>query len=199
LKDGLIAEHHGNSDEMSMLMQLGLVPPAPFVSVPATPAAEIAHRNVTGTAEQKRNLETFTAYNDAMERGDLDAVAGFLADDARNHGRSSGREGVRAVLADIFRTYAFEGDGIKVVKLAAVDDTIVARLHLNYRHTGTSQLPIDGGLLMGKPPTGRMCSVQHIHWLTLHDGLIVEHRACRDDVSRMNQLGLMPPVTEKRA
>jgi hypothetical protein len=41
--------------------------------------------------------------------------------------------------------------------------------------------------------------VQHIHWLTLRDGLIVEHRACRDDVGRMNQLGLMPAITGKRA
>jgi predicted ester cyclase len=60
-------------------------------------------------------------------------------------------------------------------------------------HRGVSRLPIDGGLLVGVAPTGKQFSVQHIHWYTLKDGLIVEHRASRDDVGMMVQLGLIVP------
>jgi hypothetical protein len=60
------------------------------------------------------------------------------------------------------------------------------------RHTGVSRFPIDGGYLLDKPPSGRTFRQRHIHWLTLKDGLIVEHRACRDDVGMAVDLGLLP-------
>ena len=51
-------------------------------------------------------------------------------------------------------------------------------------------------------PTGNQYAVQHIHWFTLRDGLIIEHRANRDDVGMMVQLGLLaaapPPFRHLR-
>ena len=195
LEDGLIARHHSNRDEMSLLMQLGLLKPIPPVSLPAVPATAVEHRHVTGSAEQARNLRVINEYNSAMSRRDLDAALSYFAEDTRNHGRPVGRAGLRTVFTDIFRTYSVEDDGLSAVETIAVDDCVVARLILHHRHTGTSQIPIDGGLLMGKPPTGKSCRIQHIHWYTLRDGLIVEHRASRDDVGMMMQLGLFPDLT----
>jgi predicted ester cyclase len=47
---------------------------------------------------------------------------------------------------------------------------------------------------VGVPPTGKAFKVQHIHWYTLKDGLIIEHRANRDDIGMMQELGLLPAV-----
>jgi len=41
-------------------------------------------------------------------------------------------------------------------------------------HLGVGRLPVNGGLLVGVAPTGKHYSVQHIHWFTLRDGLIIE-------------------------
>lgn len=43
-------------------------------------------------------------------------------------------------------------------------------------------------------PTGKSFSVLHTHWFKLKDGLIVEHRATRDDLGMSRQLGLLPPA-----
>ena len=75
--------------------------------------------------------------------------------------------------------------------LVAVDDAVVIRTTVTATHAGIGRLPVLGGLLVGVPPTGRGFKVQHIHWLTLKDGLFVEHRANRDDVGMMRQLGLL--------
>jgi len=42
---------------------------------------------------------------DAFNRGDMNAAAGFFAEDTRNHGRPVGRAGVLAVLKDIRTTF----------------------------------------------------------------------------------------------
>jgi predicted ester cyclase len=159
----------------------------------------IPHRNVARTAEQARNLEVFAAYNTAFSKRDLDGALSYLAEDAGNHGRAVGRAGFGAVFSDIFRTYTVEDNGVSVERMVAVDDSVVIRFILHHRHTGVSQIPIDGGLLMGKPPSGRSCKIQHIHWYKFRDGLIVDHRASRDDIGMMSQFGLLPAPLANRA
>jgi predicted ester cyclase len=58
-------------------------------------------------------------------------------------------------------------------------------------HRGIGRLPMNGGMLVGVPPTGRHFEVQHIHMLQVRDGKIVEHFASRDDLGMMQQLGLI--------
>ncbi len=41
-------------------------------------------------------------------------------------------------------------------------------------------------------PTGRRFSVDHVHWFRLADGKVAEMWAVRDDLTRLQQLGLMP-------
>jgi predicted ester cyclase len=51
---------------------------------------------------------------------------------------------------------------------------------------------VNGGMLVGVPPTGRHFEVQHIHLMQVRGGKIVEHFANRDDLGMMKQLGLLP-------
>ena len=48
-------------------------------------------------------------------------------------------------------------------------------------------------LLVGVPPTHRHFKADAIHWFKLKDGKIADHYATRDDLSMMQQLGLLPP------
>jgi predicted ester cyclase len=193
VKNGKIAALVARRDDIAMMMQLGLLPRIPLVAEPAylgeTP---VAHRNVAGTPEQERNLAVIRANQRAFACRDVEGVVETYADDARNHGREGGRDRMRLVMEDIFRTFTplTADNGIRGI--VAVDDCVVARFERTLRHTGSSRIPIDGGLLMGVPPTNRVFLQRHTHWWTLKDGLIVAHRACRDDVSPMIEFGLLP-------
>jgi predicted ester cyclase len=193
LKNGLIVEHRANRDDMSMMMQLGLLPAIPLVAEPANVyEAPVEHRNVTGTAEQERNIAVIRAQQEAFVRRDLDCVVSYFADDAHNHGRAGGPERFRMVFGNIFKTYEQLGDDTGIKDIVAVDDCVIARFERTLRHIGAPDIPIDGGLLMGVPPTNKTFTQRHIHWWTLKDGLITSHRACRDDVGMMVELGLLP-------
>lgn len=142
------------------------------------------------TATEERNLAAIRAYVDATNAGDLSATINAFAEDTRNHGRPVGRAGVARVLRDIHAT--FPDEHTTVEEIVAIGDQVVVRLTVSGTHLGVGRLPVNGGLLVGVAPTGKHYSVQHIHWFTLRDGLIIEHRANRDDVGMMVQLGLLP-------
>ena len=142
------------------------------------------------TATEERNLAVIRAYFDASNAGNLDAMINACAEDTRNHGRPVGRAGVALVLRDIHDT--FPDHHWTVEEIAAIGDRVIIRLTASGTHLGVARLPINGGFLLGVAPTGKRYSVQQIHWFTLRDGLIIEHRANRDDVGMMVQLGLLP-------
>jgi steroid delta-isomerase-like uncharacterized protein len=137
-----------------------------------------------------KNAEIVRRLFDVLNTGDVVAAVQFYAPDALNHGRPVGREGFQRVLSDIHAT--FPDQHVAIDDLVAVDNAVVIRTTVTGTHTGVGRLPVNGGLLVGVPPTGRRYKVQHIHWHTLRDGLIVEHRANRDDVGMLQQLGLLP-------
>lgn len=140
--------------------------------------------------EQERNLATVAKFWEAMNRQDVDAAIACFAEDARNHGRPVGRQGVAMVLRDILAT--FPDSRATTENIVAAGDDVIVRGMASGTHLGVGRLPVNGGLLVGVPPTGKSFTVQHIHWFTLRDGLIVEHRANRDDLGMMVQLGLLP-------
>lgn len=193
LKNGLIVEHRANRDDMSMMMQLGLLPAVPLVSEPANLNEErVMHRNVTGTAEQERNIAAIRAQQEAYARRDLESAISYFAEGAHNHGRAGGPAQFRMVFGNIFKTYEQLGDDTGIKDIVAADDCVIARFERTLKHIGAPDIPIDGGLLMGVPPTNKTFTQRHIHWWTLKDGLIMSHRACRDDVGMMVELGLLP-------
>ena len=104
---------------------------------------------------------------------------------------SSYRESPLRVLEDI--RIRFPDAQLSIDRIVAVDDQVIVLQTYSGTHRGIGRLPLNGGLLVGVAPSGRHFSVPHIHWYTLKQGLIVDHRAVRDDVGMMVQLGFIVP------
>lgn len=79
-------------------------------------------------------------------------------------------------------TAGFPDNRHEVEEVIAEGDTVVLRCTL----TGTQE-----GEFMGIPPTGRRIEVNEIHIYRLEGGKAVEHRAGRDDLGAMRQLGVI--------
>ena len=153
-------------------------------------APEVPRSEVEKNALAKHNEALVRKQSDVQNTGDVAATAQFFAENTRNHGVAVGRRGVLRVLTDIFVTFPdFRSD---IIDLAAIGDDVIARRIDAGTHRGTANIPFNGGLLVGVPPTGKRFKVQSIHWLTFKDGLIIEHRASRDDIGMMQQLSLLP-------
>ena len=178
-----------NRRKMLALVGLAALPKA-IQAQSATGAQE--HDEIEHADLAARNAETIRRHHAVMNSGDVAAAAQFFAVDTRNHGVPVGRVGVLHVLTDIYAT--FPDWRMEIEDLAAIDDDVVVRMIVTGTHKGVGKIPVNGGLLVGVPPTQKSFKVQHIHWYTLKDNLIVEHRACRDDVGMMQELGLLPAV-----
>jgi steroid delta-isomerase-like uncharacterized protein len=161
-------------------------------SARAEPIDEATSTNIEPTELAARNADAIRRHHAALNSGDVAVAAAFFAEDTRNHGAPVGRKGVLRVLTDIYET--FPDWRMDIQNLAAIGDDVVVRVIVTGTHKGVGKIPVNGGLLVGVPPTGKSFKVQHIHWYTLKDGLIVEHRANRDDVGMMQELGLLPAV-----
>lgn len=79
-------------------------------------------------------------------------------------------------------TAAFPDNRHEVEEVIAEGDRVVLRCTLSGTHEGP---------FMGIPPTGRNIEVNEIHIYLLKDGKAVEHRAGRDDLGAMRQLGVI--------
>jgi predicted ester cyclase len=141
--------------------------------------------------EEDRNLKVVKAYWEAFNRGDMPAALTFWSDPVLNLGREVPRTFIGKIFEDI-RTRTPDIH-FAVEEIVAVNANVIVRGEYSGTHLGIAQLPIDGGMLVGVPPTGKKFTVQHIHWFKLKQGLIAEHRATRDDLGMMVQLGLITP------
>ncbi len=164
-------------------------------SLPAQDASAPEPRK-TDSAEGvvERNKSVVRDFQNQMDKGDVQAALLNFAEDAENHGRRVNKQIFRLILEDISRTFP-DSKG-EIVDIVAEGDSVVTRTKVSGTHKGTGKLPVNGGLLVGVPPTGKHYEVQHIHWFKLRDGKIIAHWANRDDVGMMQQLGLLP--TPKR-
>jgi len=136
------------------------------------------------------NLAIIRRHHDALNRGDITAAVEISAEDCLNHGRPAGRQRVEAVLRDIYTT--FPDQKFEILDAIGVGDDVVVRVIASGTHSGVSRLPVNGALLMGVEPTGRSYKVQHIHWYRMKDGQVQDHRANRDDLGMLQQLGILP-------
>jgi predicted ester cyclase len=144
------------------------------------------------TAREVRNAARIRAHHDAINRGDVAEAAGFYAERFTNNGNAIDRARLQAIIADNAAT--FPDWTMRIDRLVARGDDVVALITVTGTHRGTSRRPVNGGTYLNVPPTGRRFSVLHTHWFTLKDDLIVEHRATRDDLGMARQLGLLPPA-----
>jgi predicted ester cyclase len=155
----------------------------------AVSTAILAQAQEAALTEEDRNLKVVKGFWEAFNRGDVPAAVAFWADPVRN----AGREVPRAFIGKIFEDIRTRTPDVHftVEEMVGVKENVIVRGEYSGTHLGIAQLPIDGGLLVGVAPTGKKFVVQHIHWFKLKNGLIADHRATRDDLSMMIQLGLI--------
>jgi len=82
-----------------------------------------------------------------------------------------------------FRT-AFPDWREEVVALVAEEGTVAGRFRCSGTHLGE---------FLGEPPTGRRMEVEEVFFLRVEEGKFVDFWALEDSMSRMRQLGLLPP------
>ena len=138
-------------------------------------------------------VEHLERLREAANRQDVDAWAAGYSEGATNHGRPVGREGLRRVFRSLVE--AFPDLHFETVQVVADGEHVMCEEIMSGTHLGTPELPVLGGLLVGVPPTGRRFTVQSIHYYRVAGGEVVEHRAVRDDLGIMQQLGLIVPTT----
>jgi predicted ester cyclase len=71
-----------------------------------------------------------------------------------------------------------------IVDVVAEEEMVVGRFKCSGTHRGE---------MMGMPPTGRHMEVDEIYFLRVEDGKFVEFWGLEDNLTRMRQLGLLPP------
>jgi predicted ester cyclase len=133
-------------------------------------------------------------YEEGLNRRDAAAAAAFYADDAKNHGRPVGREGMRKVFESLFSL--FPDFHYRIEEATAEDDRVVCKVTMTGTHLGQPTLPeVFGGMLKGVAPTGKRVEVLQFHSFRVRDGLVAEHAAVRDDLGMLLQLGVVrrPP------
>ena len=129
-------------------------------------------------------------YEEGINRQDAGAAAAFYTTDAKNHGRTVGREGMRQVFEALFA--AFPDFHYRIEEATAEGDRMVCKVTMSGTHLGQPTLPeIFNGMLRGVAPTGKRVTVLNFHSFRIRDGLISEHAAVRDDLGMALQLGLV--------
>ena len=129
-------------------------------------------------------------YDEGINRQDAGAAAAFYTTDAKNHGRTVGREGMRKVFEALFA--AFPDFQYRIEEATAEGDRVVCKVTMTGTHLGQPTLPeIFSGMPRGVAPTGKRVTVLNFHSFRIRDGLISEHAAVRDDLGMALQLGLV--------
>ena len=116
--------------------------------------------------------------------GDLSVVDELVAPSFVGHtalpGSPPGRDSVKTTIDWVHR--AFSDVNYEIQDVFSSGDRVALRTFLSGTHTGE---------FMGRPPTGKRFTSEHIHIFRMHDGKIAEHWACRDDIGTLRQLGLI--------
>jgi len=121
-----------------------------------------------------------------ISAGDVEGFGRHLADDVVEHEELPGLAPTKDGILAFFRIQlaAFPDLRMDVQDVVASGDKVVARV----RYTGT-----DRGGFMGAPPTGKGVDAQLIDIFRFgDDGLVHEHWGVMDQLTMMQQLGMVP-------
>jgi steroid delta-isomerase-like uncharacterized protein len=123
--------------------------------------------------EEVQNQKDWAAYDElnAPDFVNLSAPPGIPAD----------REGGKMFLTAFAN--AFPDSQIAVDDMIAEGDRVVTKKTMTGTHTGEFN---------GIPPTGKRVEIQYVDILRLRDGQIIEHWLSMDQLSFMQQLGVIP-------
>ena len=129
-------------------------------------------------------------YAEGINRQDAIAAAAFYSEDAKNHGHTVGRAGMRKVFEALFST--FPDFNYRIDEATAEDDRVVCKCTMTGTHLGEPRALTTafGGKLMGVTPTRKKVEVLQFHSFRVRGNQIIEHSAVRDDLGMYRQLGL---------
>jgi predicted ester cyclase len=151
-----------------------------------------------GTEEEEqdaKNIKTVNQLRAALNTGDVSRVHEFISPEYFNH--ESQVDPVRSKLRgpeefiDTVKNLrsAFADLHYEEQETIASGDKVVQILTITGKHVGNF-------FGIASPPTGNNISYQGVHIYRIgEDGKIVEHRAIRDDLKFMMQLGLVGPAS----
>ena len=127
--------------------------------------------------------------DEVYNQGNLDVVDELVAPEVYNHPavpeHQHGTAGFKHVMEWVRE---FSSDvHYDIDDIIAEGDKVAVRMTQSGTHTGT---------VRDIPPTGKSFSVDYVHWFRLADGKVAEMWAVRDDLTRLQQLGLMPAPGE---
>jgi steroid delta-isomerase-like uncharacterized protein len=131
-------------------------------------------------------------FEEIFNQGNLAIVDDLVAPDFLNHEvppgmNNRGAESTRQVVT-MLRT-AFPDLHFTIEDVVAEGDTVAGHVTMSGTHLGPFQ---------GIPPTGRSFQQAHMHFVRFRDGKAIEHRAVRDDLGMMRQLGVIPAPADAR-
>ena len=138
------------------------------------------------TAEEENKALYRRTFEEVFNQGNLAIVDDLVAPDYLNHEvppgmNNRGPDSTRQIVR-MLRT-AFPDLHFTIEDLVAEGDTVAGRVTMSGTHLGPFQ---------GIPPTGRSFEQAHMHFVRFRDGKAIEHRAVRDELGMMRQLGVLP-------
>jgi steroid delta-isomerase-like uncharacterized protein len=138
------------------------------------------------TEQEKKNLAVNRQlYEAAFNKGDFAAVKKLLAPDVVEHEELPGLPPTRDGVIQFFKMFrqAFPDLHANIEFAIAKDDRVVSYVTM----TGTNK-----GEFMGMPATGKKIEFRVIDIIRYKDGMAVEHWGLADDLTMMQQLGVIP-------
>jgi steroid delta-isomerase-like uncharacterized protein len=137
------------------------------------------------TSEEVNKTQYRRTFEEVFNQGNLALVDELVAPDFLNHEvppgmNNRGPDSTRQVVT-MLRT-AFPDLHFTIEDLVAEADTVAGRVTMRGTHLGPFQ---------GIAPTGRSFEQVHMHFVRFREGLAIEHRAVRDDLGMMRQLGVI--------
>ena len=135
----------------------------------------------------EQNKDVVRRFNEEfISQGNVAALEELIVEDVVDYnalpGFPPGREGVRQLFFDLYRT-AFPDLRAEIQDMIAEGDKIVTRKVFHGTHLGP---------LMGIPPTGREVTIHVTDIVRVVNGQIVEHWNNVDQLGLMQQLGVIP-------
>jgi predicted ester cyclase len=140
---------------------------------------------------QQENIRAARRSIEAFNTGDVTKVHEFIGPEYFNHesqasptrAKMRGPDEVKDTIKNL--RSAFAGLHYEEQDIFASEDKVVMILQVSGKHVGS---------FFGIEPTGNSFSYMAVHIYRLAGGKIVEHRAVRDDLRFMMQLGVIEPA-----
>ena len=126
---------------------------------------------------------------EVYNEGNLDVVDELMAPDIFDHAavpeHQHGIDGFKHVMEWV-RQFSFDVH-YDIDDIIAEGEKVAVRMTQSGTHTGA---------VRGISPTGKSFSVDYVHWFRLANGKVAEMWAVRDDLTRLQQLDLIPAPGE---